>query len=132
MAYESQHYDVTEYPKLFQNWTANNLDHVLDQFQLLKFHVSSVDAPKLIFLSTLEPPCQPTGIKSGSFPSPDLIPSAASRVDDEPDLSLEPTEISSGCSNACSNIKVIAVIGSVYAVGAIVFVALYIYQKSME
>jgi len=75
MSYESRHYNVTEYPKLFQNWTTNNLNVVLEQMQFLNFDVVSVDVPKRIVVSTpaptisAEPSASPT-IKPSSSPRP--------------------------------------------------------------
>lgn len=45
IAYESTYFDVTDYPKLFQDWTSSNLDVLLDQLQFLNFDITSVNAP---------------------------------------------------------------------------------------
>ena len=57
MTYESTRYNVTEYPKLFQEWSAENLDVMLDQMRFLKIDVTGVEVPKRIVISTpTEPP----------------------------------------------------------------------------
>ncbi len=60
MTYESTHYNVTEYPKLFQNWSANNLDVVLDQMRFMEIDVQSVDIPRRIVISTRPPSVTPS------------------------------------------------------------------------
>jgi len=51
MTYESTRYNVTEYPKLFQEWSAENLDVMLDQMRFLKIDVTGVEVPKRIVIS---------------------------------------------------------------------------------
>ena len=60
MTYESTHYNVTEYPKLFQNWSANNLDVMLDQMRFMDIDVQSVDIPRRIVVSTPAPSATPS------------------------------------------------------------------------
>jgi len=53
--YESGYYDVTEYPLLFQNYTNNHLDVLLEQLQLLNLNVTYVNGPKRILIQTPPP-----------------------------------------------------------------------------
>jgi len=53
--YESEYYDVTEYPLLFQNYTSNHLDVLLEQLQLLNLNVTYVDGPKRVLIQTPAP-----------------------------------------------------------------------------
>ncbi len=76
MSYESKHYNVTEYPKLFQNWTTNNLNVVLEQMQFLNFDVVSVDVPKRIVVST---------------PAPSISPEPSASPTIEPTITVRPT-----------------------------------------
>merc|ERR1719343_417085 len=62
MTYESMHYNVTEYPKLFQNWMSNNGNVVVEQMQFLSMDVVSVDRPRRIVVMTPEPTSPPTSL----------------------------------------------------------------------
>jgi len=55
MKYESKHYNVTQYPKLFQNWTNSNLDKILEALTTLKMNVTEVDGARRIVVSTPAP-----------------------------------------------------------------------------
>ena len=55
MEYESYYYNVTQYPKLFQNWTNSNLDEILDQMQTLKMEVNGVEKAQRIVEKTSAP-----------------------------------------------------------------------------
>lgn len=59
LTYESLYYDVADYPKLFQDWTSNNLDVLLDQLQFLNLDITSVDSPRSILPSSI-PTLPPT------------------------------------------------------------------------
>lgn len=65
MKYVSMYYNVTQYPKLFQNWTNSNLDKVLEQMQTLRMNVTEVDKAQRIVVSTPAP--------SASF-APSIMP----------------------------------------------------------
>mmetsp|Transcript_19116 Transcript_19116/g.44403 ORF Transcript_19116/g.44403 Transcript_19116/m.44403 type:complete len:480 (-) Transcript_19116:63-1502(-) len=80
MKYSSQYYDVTTYPKLYQNWTNSNLNVVLDQMQALKLNVTQIDSAKRILIATFAP--------TASF-APSTLPTAF------PTTSLDPTLSSS-------------------------------------
>ena len=63
MRYESMYYDVTEYPRLFQNWTSKNLHIVLEQMKFLNMdNIKDVGTPKRIVLypPTSAPTTNPT------------------------------------------------------------------------
>ena len=64
ISYESIYHDVTEYPKLFQDWTSSNLDVLLSQMQFLNMDVTSVDAPKRIVAPTAIPTIAPSSHNS--------------------------------------------------------------------
>ena len=64
ISYESIYHDVTDYPKLFQDWTSSNLDVLLSQMQFLNMHVTSVDAPKRIVAPTAIPTTAPSSQNS--------------------------------------------------------------------
>ncbi len=60
IAYESMYYDVTDYPKLFQDWTSSNLDVLLGQLQFLNFDITSVNAPLRISRFSSTPTMAPS------------------------------------------------------------------------
>mmetsp|Transcript_19114 Transcript_19114/g.44395 ORF Transcript_19114/g.44395 Transcript_19114/m.44395 type:complete len:760 (-) Transcript_19114:511-2790(-) len=78
MKYTSQYYNVTTYPKLFQNWTNSNLDVLLLQMESLKLNVTQIDSAKRIIVSTQAP--------TASF-APSDVPTWS------PTASPEPTEM---------------------------------------
>ena len=82
MEYTSQYYNVTTYPKLFQNWTNSNLDAVLDQMQVLKLNVTEIGVAKRIIVSTASP--------TASL-APSMEPTASPSISLVPSISLFPT-----------------------------------------
>lgn len=73
MEFDSYYYNVSDYPRLFHNWTTNNLDVVLGQTQVLGMKVIQVQAPRRIERITSAPSPVPSTILS----TPTTVPSIA-------------------------------------------------------
>ena len=123
MSYESMHYNVTQYPKLFQNWTTNNLDVVLDQMQFLKFDIVSVDIPKRIVVSTPSPTVSPAP-SSTPTASPTVTPQP-SMTSTEESATLAPSVEEKGFESF--NIIIISV--SLIIAVAIIAIGLFLYYR---
>ena len=80
MKYESRYYNVTNYPKLFQNWTNNSLNAVKDKLVIARMNVTEVKIPKRIVVST---------------PSPTLSPAPSMTPTIRPSISRAPSLVSS-------------------------------------
>ena len=128
MKYISQHYNVTTYPKLFQNWTNSNLNVVLDQMQSLKLNVTEIGAAKRIIVSTQAPTAssapstEPTASPSVSFlPSMEIL--------NEP--TVQPAEIPTGPdpSEPASNNSMIYITVSLVLAISILAIGIFFYYK---
>merc|ERR1719428_2525521 len=77
MTYSSQHYNVSTYPKLFQDWTNSNLAVVLEQMNFLKFNVTAIETAKRIVVSTQSPTISPVpSTEPTEFPTISLLPTS--------------------------------------------------------
>jgi hypothetical protein len=92
MKYTSQYYDVTTYPKLFQNWTNSNLNVLLGHMQSLKFNVTQIGTAKRILIATPAPTASfaPSTVPT-AFPTISFDPTLTSS--DEPFTTADNTEI---------------------------------------
>jgi len=95
MRYESMHNDVTDYPKLFQNWTAHHLDGILDQMEFLVFGVLNVQVPTRIVLSgtTSSPIIAPGSSTNPSTATPTSSPTIVSTPNEKEPTSSFPISI---------------------------------------
>ena len=126
MSYKSRHYDVTEYPKLFQNWTTNNLDVVLEQMQFLNFDVISVDIPKRIVVSTPSPTVSPAPSAAPSY-APTITPLPTANSTNKPTPTDAPTSPVVAQGFGSFNIIIIAV--SVIIAISIIATGLFLYYR---
>lgn len=131
MAYESKHYDVAEYPKLFQNWTINNLELVLEQSYYFNLGIVSFDVPKRIVIVTPEPSMSVFSSGSTSTTDPAILPTPVSNPptmvkEEVTDLADDEREKSG------PNRKAIVVSASVWAAMVIVGFVVYFAQVAMR
>lgn len=127
MSYESRHYNVTEYPKLFQNWTTNNLNVVLEQMQFLNFDVVSVDVPKRIVVSTPAPTISMEPSESPTMEPTSTLRPTVSSVTAAPALTAGPTPIDPEQGFGSFNIIIIAV--SLTIAITIIVIGVFLYYR---
>jgi len=91
MTYESFHYNVTNYPMLFQNWTMNNLDTVLLKLQTVSLNVTGMFVPKRPLIlkdpSTTELNCPATSASPTLSPTTSLSPTSPTTLEPTSDKS---------------------------------------------
>jgi len=93
MRYESMHYDVMDYPRLFQNWTAHHLDGILDQMEFLEFGVLNVKVPRRIVVSTSSPTIAPVSSTNPSASTSTSSPTTVSTPNEKEPTSSFPISI---------------------------------------
>lgn len=126
MSYESRHYNVTEYPKLFQNWTTNNLNVVLEQMQFLNFDVVSVNVPRRILVRTPAPTISVAPSEAPTL-APTTSPRPSNLATEEFIPTLEPTEVGAGNGFGQFNIIIISV--SLIIAVAIIAIGLFLFYR---
>jgi hypothetical protein len=131
MKYESRYYNVTEYPKLFQNWTTNNLDVVLNEMQFLRMNVTKVNIPKRIVVSTPAPSMSSAPSMTPTFhPTSSPGPSVISTENPSNNRgNIFPSNESKGAGSS-SNIIIIAV--SVIIAFSIILIGLFLYCRKLK
>lgn len=88
--FSSPYYNVTSYPKLFQEWSSNNLDTMLIQMKSLRLDVITLNGPMRIVVSTPAPSVVPTTVPTNS-PSASNVGTAVPSI---PQTSLDSTSSS--------------------------------------
>lgn len=127
MRYESFYYNVTNYPKLFQNWTTNNLNVVLEQMQFLRINVTQVNIPKRIVVSTPAPSISLVpSISPTIYPTISPGPSVVSTSDLAATTSDLPTDSETQTS---SSLNIIIISVSMIIAFSIIAFGLYVYYK---
>ena len=135
MKYDSKYYNVSDYPRMFQNWTNLNLDTIQKQMNVLNLNITNVGKAKRIVVSTPAPSMSPfpsatPTVKPTITASPStLIPSLESMI---PTSSLvPPKDMESDTSvtvNKKSNDAIIIAVSVVIAL-SIVAIGVLIYCK---
>jgi hypothetical protein len=75
MQYYSNDYNVKDYPRLFQNWTNQNLFSIQNQMSVLNLNVTHVSKASRIVVSTSEPSA-PTSEPSAPTSAPSAVSTA--------------------------------------------------------
>jgi hypothetical protein len=133
MKYDSKFYNVTDYPRLFQNWTNQNLLTIQNQMNVLNLNVTNVGKASRIVVSTPAPSMSPvpsatpTG-KPTITPYPSTLPpSPGSFIPTSLPSPLQATE-NSNPDNKRSNSAIIIVVSVIIAL-SIVAIGVLIYCK---
>lgn len=132
MTYESRHYDVKEYPKLFQNWITNNADVVLTQLNWLgMMRVEEVGSLKRIVISsTIAPSTAPSpswisGDEPYAIPAEEPFAYYDTTVTIPPPLRTETNSSSSFNRGAITLTAILGFVGVILLIGICVFVVLF-------
>jgi len=132
MMYESSYYNVTQYPKLFQNWTNSNLPKVLEQMQLLNLNVTKVDPAKRIVRSTPVPTLSPFPSTMPTF-YPTTSPGPTLSQNDEP--TIIPNTISSEApveANGTGSYNIVIISVSFIIALSILVIGLFFYCRKRK
>jgi len=132
MTYESRHYDVTEYPKLFQNWINNNANFVLTQLQTLGLRVLEVGSLKRIVISSSTPvpsmapsPSWISGEGPYAIPAEEPFAYYDTNVTIPPPVRTETTSSSAISRGAISLTAILGFVGLLLLIGICVFIFLF-------
>ena len=137
MKYDSKYYNVSDYPRMFQNWTNLNLDTIQKQMNVLNLNVTNVSKASRIVVSTPAPSMSPfpsatpTGKPTITASPSTLIPSLESMIPTSlaKDAGLESDNSDgSGTEKKKNNNKVIIVVSVIIAL-SIVAIGVLIYCK---
>jgi len=126
MKYVSSYYNVTTYPMLFQNWTANNLDVIVLKLQTLSLNVTTAFAPKRVFIQTPAPTESPA-----PSDSPTILPTfTVAPVDETMEPTALPSENPNKDNKSFNNIIIISV--SLIIAASIIVVGVYVYYQKQQ
>jgi len=131
MKYESRYYNVTNYPKLFQNWTTNNLDEVKTQMQVLGMNVTEVKIPKRIVVSTPSPTTSPAPSMTPTIrPSISAAPSPVSTENPSAFRGTDPpVTTTEGFKDPGSSSNIIIISVSSIIALTIILIGIFLYCK---
>jgi len=126
MEYESHYYNVTQYPKLFQNWTNSNLNEILFQMQALKMEVSAVEKAERIVEKTSAP---------SMSPEPSSVPTQYPTISVQPTANYTPVPaeiIPQLEPDGVDQVSIIAISASVVIALAILIVGVFFWCRKQR